>query len=91
MIINLDFYRSGLYQKFFDFLDNTGKFFYKRWGDACILWLGIRLFSTPEKVWYAKDDLKFCYQHGSLVTGIEYIDNSCVSMIPPVYREILSK
>jgi hypothetical protein len=91
MILNLDFFRSISYQSFFRFMDKTGNFFYKRWGDACFLWLGVRLFSAPEKVWYAKDDLKFCYQHGSLISGYEHIDDSCVSMIPPIYRKMLSK
>lgn len=90
MILNLDFFRSDSYQMFYRFMDKTGKFFYKRWGDNCFLWLGIRLFSSAEKVWYAKDDLKFCYQHGSLVTGIEHIDDSCISLIPPIYRKMLS-
>jgi mannosyltransferase len=48
MVLNLDFFRSSSYKSFFQFMDKTKKFFYKRWGDNCFLWLGIRLFSSPE-------------------------------------------
>ena len=33
-IVSLDFYRSEAYRKYFEYLDNSGGFFYERWGDA---------------------------------------------------------
>lgn len=33
-IASLDLWRSPQYRDFFNYLDQTGKFFYERWGDA---------------------------------------------------------
>ncbi|EDO15353.1 hypothetical protein Kpol_457p4 [Vanderwaltozyma polyspora DSM 70294] len=35
-VADLNFFRSQAYQDFFEYLDNTGNFFYERWGDAPI-------------------------------------------------------
>ncbi|EPR79858.1 Glycolipid 2-alpha-mannosyltransferase [Spraguea lophii 42_110] len=49
-IANLNFFRGHLYQKYFDYLDKTGKFFYERWGDAPVHSIAICLFSGRNKV-----------------------------------------
>jgi alpha 1,2-mannosyltransferase len=43
-IASLDFYRSEVYRKYFQYLDSTGGFFYERWGDAPVHSLAVSLF-----------------------------------------------
>jgi hypothetical protein len=42
-IANLNFFRSPAYQKYFDYLDTAGGFFYERWGDAPVHSLALAL------------------------------------------------
>lgn len=43
-IANLNFWRGEAYRKYFDYLDQTGGFFYERWGDAPIHSIAAALF-----------------------------------------------
>lgn len=54
-IANLRFFRSKEYQDFFDFLDQSGGFYYERWGDAPVHTLALALFTQPENVHYFED------------------------------------
>lgn len=47
---DLDFFRSDVYQSFFEHLDKTGGFFYERWGDAPIHSIAVSLFLPSEKI-----------------------------------------
>ncbi|KAI0461825.1 alpha-1,2-mannosyltransferase KRE2 [Komagataella kurtzmanii] len=49
-VADMDFWRSDVYEKYFKFLDDTGKFFYERWGDAPVHSLAVSLFLPKEKV-----------------------------------------
>lgn len=71
-IAKFSFFRSKEYMSYFDHLDQTGNIFYKRWGDAPIHWLGVKMFLPPEKVWGVKD---ITYQHNAWVQNLSAIPN----------------
>ena len=54
-IASFDFFRSPKYQKFFDFLDKEGGFFYERWGDAPIHSIATALFLKKEQIHFFDD------------------------------------
>ncbi|KAJ2078313.1 hypothetical protein H4R24_004570, partial [Coemansia sp. RSA 988] len=54
-IVDLSFYRSEQYEKFFDFLDHSGGFFYERWGDAPVHSLAVSIFLKKSQVHYFDD------------------------------------
>ncbi|KAI7849650.1 nucleotide-diphospho-sugar transferase [Circinella umbellata] len=43
-IADMNFFRGELYQRYFDFIDNSNGIFYERWGDPVIQTLGMILF-----------------------------------------------
>lgn len=51
----LDFWREGAYADYFDFLDQSGGFFYERWGDAPIHSIGAALFAEKDQVHFFSD------------------------------------
>ncbi|KAG0744809.1 hypothetical protein G6F57_010406 [Rhizopus arrhizus] len=59
-IASLDLWRSPEYRDFFHYLDQTGNFFYERWGDAPVHSLAAGLFLETDEVHYFED---FGYQH----------------------------
>ncbi|ORX52802.1 glycosyl transferase [Hesseltinella vesiculosa] len=61
-IASLNLWRSPQYRDFFNYLDQTGNFFYERWGDAPVHSLAAGLFLTTDQVHYFED---FGYQHDS--------------------------
>jgi len=54
-IASLDFFRSPTYQKYFDYLDSQGGFFYERWGDAPVHSLAVSLMLPREKIHHFAD------------------------------------
>ena len=54
-IANLNFWRGEAYRKYFDYLDQTGGFFYERWGDAPIHSIAAALFLPKDKIHYFDD------------------------------------
>ena len=48
-IADLDFYRGEAYTKWMDHLEQTGKFYYERWGDAPVHSVAVGLFLDSEK------------------------------------------
>ncbi|KAJ2773365.1 hypothetical protein IWQ57_001328 [Coemansia nantahalensis] len=54
-IVDLSFYRSEQYMRFFDFLDREGGFFYERWGDAPVHSIAAALFLQKEEVHWFRD------------------------------------
>lgn len=54
-IADLNFFRSEVYQSFFNYLDQEGGFFYERWGDAPIHSIAISLFEDRDKIHYFDD------------------------------------
>ncbi|GAB5590245.1 hypothetical protein Unana1_05145 [Umbelopsis nana] len=57
---SLNLWRSSNYQDFFSYLDQTGNFFYERWGDAPVHSLAAGLFLDTDQIHYFED---FGYQH----------------------------
>lgn len=85
-ILDMDFFRQKNYQEFLTHIVSDENFYYKRWGDHCIRWLGLRLFSDPKKIWWGVKDLNFCYQHGGLIVGAEKANPECVSVLPEPFK-----
>ncbi|ODV69657.1 mannosyltransferase [Hyphopichia burtonii NRRL Y-1933] len=54
-IADLSIFDNDQYNHFFNYLDQTGGFFYERWGDAPIHSLAILLFLTPNDLWWFGD------------------------------------
>lgn len=66
------FFRSPEYMAYFDHLDSTGNIFYRRWGDAPIHWLGVKLLLPKEKQWAIKD---ITYQHNAWIRNMSALPN----------------
>lgn len=54
-IADMDFFRGEAYSNWFEHLDQTGKFYYERWGDAPVHSLGLALFADKSKVHWFRD------------------------------------
>ncbi|CAL9731245.1 probable mannosyltransferase Ktr4p [Monosporozyma unispora] len=54
-INNLDFLRSEPYEKYMDFLEKKGGFYYERWGDAPVRSLALGLFADKSKIHWFRD------------------------------------
>lgn len=52
---DMDFFRSEPYNEWFKYLDETGKFYYERWGDAPVHSVGIGLFADTKDVHWFRD------------------------------------
>lgn len=63
-LANLNFFRSPLYQSYFDYLDSTGNFFYERWGDAPVHSLAVGLFLGKSKIHFFDD---IGYEHTGVI------------------------
>lgn len=57
---DMDFWRSNVYQEYFEHLDRAGGFFYERWGDAPVHSIALGLFADKDKIHWFKD---IGYQH----------------------------
>ena len=52
-IADMDFWRSKVYEDYFEHLDRAGGFFYERWGDAPVHSIALGLFEDASKIhWY---------------------------------------
>ncbi|KAI8390989.1 glycolipid 2-alpha-mannosyltransferase-domain-containing protein [Radiomyces spectabilis] len=54
-IASLNLWRDERYQKYFDYLDQTGNFFYERWGDAIVHSLAAGLYLNKTQVHFFND------------------------------------
>ncbi|KAL8293174.1 hypothetical protein RQP46_000868 [Phenoliferia psychrophenolica] len=59
-IADLRFWRSQAYQDFFNYLDETGGFFYERWGDAPVHSIAAALFAPADQIHQFND---IAYRH----------------------------
>ncbi|TFK42570.1 nucleotide-diphospho-sugar transferase [Crucibulum laeve] len=76
-IADMDFWRGEAYQKFFEFLDSTGGFYYERWGDAPVHSIAAALFARRDQLHFFRD---IGYKHDSFQhcpTGSEWIRGRC--------------
>ncbi|CAD6445850.1 4e03c49d-b5b0-4125-8f9c-58645fc918c0 [Sclerotinia trifoliorum] len=53
--------KKGAHEKYFNYLDHTGGFYYERWGDAPVHTLSVAMFLAKKEVWYFRD---VGYRHG---------------------------
>jgi hypothetical protein len=74
-IAKFSFFRGKEYMDYFDHLDRTGNIYYRRWGDAPIHWLGVKMFLDPKKTWAVKD---IAYHHNAWVRNLSAIPNKQV-------------
>ena len=56
----MDFFRGDLYQAYFRHLDESGGFFYERWGDAPVHSIALSLFVDKKQIHWFRD---IGYQH----------------------------
>lgn len=54
-VADMDFYRNSGYDEWFKHLDQSGKFYYERWGDAPVHSIGVALFASKSDVHWFKD------------------------------------
>ncbi|KAK2466906.1 hypothetical protein APHAL10511_001164 [Amanita phalloides] len=54
-IADMDFWRGEAYQKFFEYLDSKGGFYYERWGDAPVHSIAASLFARKDQVHFFRD------------------------------------
>ncbi|KAM4056066.1 glycolipid 2-alpha-mannosyltransferase [Hirsutella rhossiliensis] len=59
-VADMEFWRSPVYQDYFDHLDHAGGFFYERWGDAPVHSIALGLWEDASKVHWFRD---IGYQH----------------------------
>ncbi|KAI9888716.1 MAG: hypothetical protein M1814_006485 [Vezdaea aestivalis] len=57
---SLNFFREEANEKYFNWLDRGGGFFYERFGDAPIHTLSVAMFVPKEEIWFFRD---IGYQH----------------------------
>ncbi|KAK4565642.1 O-glycoside alpha-1,2-mannosyltransferase 4 [Recurvomyces mirabilis] len=62
-IARLDFFRSRLYEEFFEMMDRSGGFWMERWGDAPIHSLAAGALLSPSDIHYFRD---FGYRHTTI-------------------------
>lgn len=84
-IVDMDFFRSQNYQDYFEYLNQTNNIFYRRWGDHCIRYLGIKMFMEPKAVWALTD---FCYQHGGDINNVSLMDLESVNKEPEPFKSM---
>lgn len=54
-IADMDFYRGEAYSEWVKYLDQTGGFYYERWGDAPVHTLGVGLFADKNDIHWFRD------------------------------------
>ncbi|PFH61283.1 hypothetical protein XA68_17796 [Ophiocordyceps unilateralis] len=59
-VADMEFWRSPVYQDYFDHLDHAGGFFYERWGDAPVHSIALGLWEDASKIHWFRD---IGYQH----------------------------
>ena len=60
-IANMDIWRGEAYQKYFEYLDHNGGFFYERWGDAPVHSIAASIFLPKDRLHHFGD---LGYFHG---------------------------
>jgi len=76
-IADMDFWRGEAYQKFFEFLESTGGFYYERWGDAPVHSIAASLFARKDQVHFFQD---IGYRHDIIQrcpTGQDWAKGRC--------------
>ncbi|KAF9482769.1 glycosyltransferase family 15 protein [Pholiota conissans] len=92
-ISDMDFWRGEAYQKFFNFLESKGGFYYERWGDAPVHSIAAALFARKDQIHffrdigYRHDPFQHCPNGNDWANGrcscdpndsFDYAQNSCI-------------
>ncbi|KAF8163313.1 glycosyltransferase family 15 protein [Crassisporium funariophilum] len=92
-IADMDFWRGEAYQRFFDFLEAKGGFYYERWGDAPVHSIAASLFARKDQlhffrdIGYRHDPFQHCPSGEEWIKGrcscdpndsFDYVVNSCI-------------
>ncbi|KAF8964697.1 glycosyltransferase family 15 protein [Flammula alnicola] len=100
-IADMDFWRGEAYQKFFEFLESKGGFYYERWGDAPVHSIAAALFARKDQVHffrdigYRHDPFQHCPTGDDWVKGrcscdpndsFDYAQNSCIRKYDALYH-----
>ncbi|PFH54344.1 glycosyltransferase family 15 protein [Amanita thiersii Skay4041] len=54
-IADMEFWRGEAYQKFFEYLESKGGFYYERWGDAPVHSIAVSLFARRDQIHFFRD------------------------------------
>jgi len=60
-IVDLKFFRSEVYQDYFNYLDESGGFYLYRWGDALVRTVALHLLGNPKRIHFF-DDVGYLHQ-----------------------------
>jgi alpha 1,2-mannosyltransferase len=82
-IYDMDFFRSEPYQSYFNYLDATNNIYYRRWGDHCIGYLGLAMFTDSNDIWCVKE---FGYQHGSQIGNSDKVSPQMIPLVPEPFK-----
>ncbi|CDZ97036.1 Glycolipid 2-alpha-mannosyltransferase (alpha-1,2-mannosyltransferase) [Phaffia rhodozyma] len=82
---SLNFFRSKQYQELFHHLDQTGNFYFERWGDASIRSLALGLFTNFTQTHYFED---IAYTHHSWMYCPTRGGIGCDCSCPPKVKNI---
>lgn len=52
---DMNFFRDEAYTKYVDYLENSGGFYYERWGDAPVHSVGVSLFADKNRIHWFRD------------------------------------
>jgi len=99
-IADMDFWRGEAYQKFFEFLESKGGFYYERWGDAPVHSIAAALFARKDQIHffgdigYRHDPFQHCPSGEEWSKGrcscdpkdsFDYAPNSCLSRFERIF------
>ncbi|ADM11400.1 KTR mannosyltransferase [Encephalitozoon intestinalis ATCC 50506] len=93
-IANFGFFRNETYQKYFDWLDKAGGFFYERWGDAPVHSIAASLFLDKDQIHFFSDigyehpPFQHCPREASMRSkckcsisnSLDFSPNSCLGL-----------
>jgi len=89
-ISNFKFWRSEIYQKYFDYLDMSGGIYKYRWGDHIIHYLAIMLFMSEDRLHKFTDII---YQHNKDIYNykpkVSWISNLFNPILSVIYLQLL--
>lgn len=69
---DLNFFRSERYNRYFDFLDSKGGFYYERWGDAPVHSIGVSLLLNRDEIIHF-DELGYYHAPFGTCPGAYYL------------------
>lgn len=78
--MDLQFFRSSVWQDFFDYLDHVAGFYEFRWGDALVRTMGVELFLEQHEIHLFKN---IAYSHGIARNDVAGCDYPYTNLVCP--------